>query len=118
MTENAPNIINFLGFSFDGSKITIRSKTISKYYYKMTRKIKKYIKGKNGITIKDIYNKFSLQGENKKNSGGNKGNFITYVKRAEIVFKNEDSIKSVRTNSKKKVTEKIGTLTKTEQLNK
>lgn len=118
MTENVPNIINFLGFSFDGSKITIRSKTMSKYYYKMTRKIKKYIKGKNGITIKDIYNKFSLQGENKKNSGGNKGNFITYVKRAEMAFKNEDSIKSVRTNSKKKVTEKIGTITKKEQLNK
>mgnify|MGYP003557784632 CR=1 FL=1 len=32
--------------------------------------------------------------------------------------KNEDSIKSVRTNSKKKVTEKIGTITKKEQLNK
>ncbi len=35
-----------------------------------------------------------------------------------MAFKNEDSIKSVRTNSKKKVTEKIGTITKKEQLNK
>ena len=30
--------INFLGFTFDGSKITLRSKTISKYYYRMYRK--------------------------------------------------------------------------------
>ena len=45
-----------------------------------------YIKGKKGITIKDIYNKFSLQGENKKNSGGNKGNFITYVKISDRFF--------------------------------
>lgn len=83
----------------------------------MTRKIKKYIKGKNEITIADIYNKFSLQGENKKSSGGNKENFITYVKQAEKVFKNENSIKLVRTNNKKKAAEKIGIITKKEQLN-
>ena len=31
------NIINYLGFSFDGEKVSIRAKTISKYYYRMYR---------------------------------------------------------------------------------
>lgn len=32
------NFFNYLGFTFDGKEITIRDKTISKYYYRMYRK--------------------------------------------------------------------------------
>ena len=117
-TENVPDIINFLGFSFDGKKITIRSKTVTKYIYKMDRKIKKYIKGDNKITLKTIYNKFSTQGENIVNKKGNKGNFITYVKRASNVFKNEEEIQKIRQNSKMKISQKIGKLKRKKNQNK
>lgn len=99
-TSQSPNVINFLGFSFNGKEIKIRDKTISKYFYKMNRSIKKYFEGKNKITRKKIYDKFSNQGE--------KSNFISYVKNAEKVFENEKSIANVRKQSKRKITENIG----------
>lgn len=102
-TTNVPNIINFLGFSFDGKDISIRSKTITKYYYKMYRKIKRYKSGKKDVTRKQIYDKFSSQGSNKK-----RGNFISYVNRAKQKFKGEEKISLVSKNSKKKVTEVLG----------
>lgn len=34
------NRIDYLGFSFDGKKISIRDKTLSKYYYRMYRKVR------------------------------------------------------------------------------
>lgn len=105
--DNSKNTINFLGFSFDGSSISIRNKTISKYFYKLSKKIKRYYKKQQGTT-KEIYIKFSKKGENKKNKKGNKGNFISYVKRSEKKFKNEQSIKNVRENSENKITEKLG----------
>lgn len=109
-TPNTTDIINFLGFSFDGKTVSIRNKTISKYNYKLNRKIKQFLRGKNKIKMKDIYNKFSIQGESKKNSNGKKGNFMTYVKRAEKVFTGEEKISKVRKNSKKKITERIGVI--------
>lgn len=109
-TNNTTDVVNFLGFSFDGKSASIRDKTISKYFYKLNRKIKQFLRGKKNIKVKNIYDKFSFQGENKKNSKGNKGNFITYVKRSEQVFKGEFRISDVRKNSKKKITEKLGTM--------
>ena len=107
-SENTTNIINFLGFSFDGKNISIKDKTISKFFYKMNKKIKGLINKKNSLTIKQIYDKFSFQGESKKNTKSNKGNFITYVKRAEKKFSGETKIANVRKSSKIKVTERIG----------
>ncbi|MGN1433499.1 MAG: hypothetical protein ACI4XI_07335, partial [Ruminococcus sp.] len=58
----------FLGFSFDGSKITIRSKTISKYYYRMYSKAKTITKNKgytkNGkkISKENLYKRYSIRG--------------------------------------------------------
>ncbi len=81
------NIIDFLGFSYDGNVITIRDKTVSKYYYRMYRKIKT-IKKCNGYTVKgqkisckNLYMKYSRKGANE-----GRGNFITYVKRAQKEF--------------------------------
>ena len=109
-TQNVPNLINFLGFSFDGQSVAIRNKTISKYFYKMNRRIKKMLKDNKSVTTKSIYDKFSMQGENKKNNHGNKGNFITYVKRATKIFSGENKIDDVRKNSVSKVTERIGAI--------
>lgn len=75
--------INFLGFSFDGYKIRIRSKTVSKYYYRMYRKAHNIAKmggytpdGKR-ITCENLYMTYSRKGAKK-----GPGNFLTYVDRA------------------------------------
>lgn len=107
-TDNTANVISFLGFSFDGVNISLRQKTLSKYSYKLNRKIKKYFNGSSDDNIKDIYDKFSIQGSNKTSKKGFAGNFITYVKRAKKIYGNEPKIAKVINNSKKKVTERIG----------
>ena len=91
---NGNNKINYLGFSFDGKEVTIRDKTITKYYYRMYRKLKHIVRN-NGVTKKgkrispkNVYIKYSIKGANIKKDG-NKGNFITYVKRAEKIWGNE-----------------------------
>ena len=38
--DDSKKFINFLGFSFNGTKVFIRSKTTAKYYYRMHRKAK------------------------------------------------------------------------------
>lgn len=55
--KNGKNLLNYLGFTFDGDVVTIRDKTITKYYYRMYRKIKTIIKN-NGVTKKE--NKISF----------------------------------------------------------
>lgn len=86
------NFFNYLGFTFDGKEITIRDKTISKYYYRMYRKLKTiikkdgYVKGKR-ISCKNLYEKYSVKGAYLKNKEGKvQGNFITYVDRAYKIF--------------------------------
>ena len=36
--DGSKRVINFLGFTFDGTTTTLRAKTVSKYYYRMYRK--------------------------------------------------------------------------------
>lgn len=101
------NIIDFLGFSFDGSFIKIREKTIFKYYNRMYRKIKTIVrneglspKGKK-ISCKNLYEKYSYKGSlqykrkvAKKNNltlsfDEARGNFHDYVFRAKKTFLGE-----------------------------
>lgn len=93
------NSLDYLGFTFDGQKITIRDKTITKYYYRTYRKADNIIKMKwlsskgNRISCTELYRVYSKKGafpteeERKK---GERGNFISYVKRAEKVFGKEE----------------------------
>ena len=37
--EELNKTLDYLGFSFDGRKVRIRDKTITKYYYRMYRKV-------------------------------------------------------------------------------
>lgn len=81
--DDSSRTINFLGFSFDGQKIRIRSKTVSKYYYRMYRKARNIAKmggytpdGKR-ITGNNLYMTYSRKGARK-----GPGNFLTYVNRA------------------------------------
>lgn len=100
--ENKNNIISFLGFTFDGENIMLRNKTLTKYYYKLYRTVKRYKKDDSKISKKKIYDKFSTQGVGQK-----KGNFISYVKRSEKVFCNEKKISKINKKSKQKVTEAL-----------
>lgn len=91
--DSGKRFINFLGFTFDGNKVSIRSKTISKYYYKMYRKA--HTIRKNGgythkgtrISCKNLYKRYSHHGAKSE-----KGNFLTYVMRSKQVFGNDELI--------------------------
>lgn len=85
--------INFLGFTFDGKQVFIRPKTISKYYHRMYRKAN-YIVASGGFTCKgnriscgNLYRVYSERGAYAK-----RGNFLSYVKRAEKVYTGEKGI--------------------------
>lgn len=115
--ENLSNItsdqtnrnLDYLGFVFDGKEVTLRAKTVSKYYYRMYRKLHT-IKKCNGVTKKGkkvsykvLYGVYSQKGvahkENEsknpvKNAMSEKkdysdGNFFTYVHRADSIFNPE-----------------------------
>lgn len=80
--------IHYLGFTFNGKKVSIRDKTISKYYYRLDRKVKRlnqqYQKG-NVVTPRAVYEsslKNTIQPKGTKRSG----NFISYAKRAGLEF--------------------------------
>lgn len=97
------NIIDYLGFSFDGLKISIRDKTISKYFYRAYKKADTIVK--NGgythkgtkISCKNLYRVYTLKGSNPNKNQGN-GNFLSYVKRCRQVFgKNENVDKVINT---------------------
>lgn len=89
--DNTKNELEYLGFCFTGDKIKIRDKTMSKFYYRMYKKIKtialahgKTKDGKN-ISGEKLYKLYSEYGKDNK-----KGNFITYNERCEKEFKDLD----------------------------
>lgn len=92
--DNSNNIINFLGFSFDGRVVRIRPKTVSKYYYRLYRKARNIVKlngvNHNGkrISGKKLYEAYSRKGARKQ-----QGNFITYVNRAYCEYGRKEAIK-------------------------
>lgn len=76
--------INFLGFTFDGSRVFIRDKTISKYYYRMRRKAHTVVRQRQSgkhIPAHRLYALYSIKGANKW-----PGNFLSYVQRCQNVF--------------------------------
>ena len=96
--------IDFLGFSFNGKEITIRPKTISKYYYRMYSKAKT-IRMNNGYTSegkkiskKNLYQRYSIRGAYNK-----KGNFLTYVERAKSSYGKDESIDKSTKNHMQKI---------------
>lgn len=111
--ENGKNVIDYLGFSFDGKEITIRDKTITKYYYRLYRKLNTIVKsggytssGKR-ISCNNVYEKYSKKGARLKDRDGNiKGNFITYVQRAQKVF-GEESIDKKTKNHMAKIRKRL-----------
>lgn len=100
-------IIEFLGFAFDGKCVTIRAKTIGRYYGRLYRKARTIIR-QNGRTRKGnrisfhvLYKNYSRKGAARNNI--NQGNFITYVQRARRVFPPTDRIDQSTRNHMKKI---------------
>ena len=85
--------INFLGFTFDGRAISIRTKTTGKYYYRMRRKARS-IARQGGYTTngKHISGKKLYETYSEKGAKCGKGNFFTYVNRAVDVYGNGENI--------------------------
>ena len=108
--KDEKNIINYLGFSFDGKSISIRQKTYGKYIYRMRRKIDG-IERKNGITYKGnrisydkVYEKYSKKGLTR---GKKKSNFISYVRSSNKVFIGEKNISNIEKNHMRKIAKVI-----------
>lgn len=108
-SNNCKHFLNFLGFSYDGTKVTLRSKTIFKYYSRMYKKIKT-ITNNHGISpygkhisCNNLYNRYSIRGvDDRSNSKTNfskrecslnlkekRGNFVSYVIRAKSILGDE-----------------------------
>lgn len=112
--ENGKNEIDYLGFTFDGKEVNIRDKTITKYYYRLYRKLNTIVKnggytssGKR-ISCKNLYEKYSRKGARLKDKDGNvKGNFITYVQRAKKVFGEDEPIDRKTKNHMVKIRKKL-----------
>jgi len=91
--KRGKNVLNYLGFAFDGDIITVRDKTITKYYYRLYRKIKTIVKNNgytykgNKIGFKKLYLMYSCKGAHVGN-----GNFLTYIERCERVFGKGEAI--------------------------
>lgn len=85
--------VNFLGFTFDGEKVSVRSKTTAKYYYRMYRKVKTisacggYTPNGKRISGKNLYERYSSRGIH-----SSQGNYLTYVERAKSVFGENEAI--------------------------
>lgn len=91
-------IINFLGFAFNGEKISLRAKTLGKYYYRMNRKAKSIAKNKEFQGSDNLYMRYSERGAN-----GKRGNFFTYVNNAEKEFGEKERIRYSLENNMAKI---------------
>lgn len=101
------NFISYLGFSFDGKYVKFRDKTLTKFFYKLYRKIddmkkreyERILKGKKKNTKID---KHRILKELNSSNGASK-KFIDYVNRAKKVFRNEKYINNFQKNVKNKI---------------
>lgn len=86
--DDSQKTINFLGFSFDGKNVSVRAKTISKYYYRMNHKAKAIAKNKEFKGADKLYQRYSERGAFWK-----RGNFFTYINNAEREFGEDEKIR-------------------------
>lgn len=88
--------LSYLGFTFDGKSVTIRSKTISKFYERMYRKIDHLTEQEKekGVKIsrRKLYKMYSYKGSETNKTCRKQGNFLSYVKRAEKVFGPDEAV--------------------------
>lgn len=107
--KGGKNILNYLGFSYDGQVVKIREKSLFKYYcraYKKVETVKRH-KGKvseNAIK-KKLYQLYTHLGDHRYSKGY--GNFITYARRSEEIFNQSNVLKNEIHNQIKRHWNKI-----------
>lgn len=88
--DNISKNINYLGFCFDGVKVRIRDKSLSKYYYRVYKKIETIVRNKGYIKKGDKLVKISNHNLYELYSNKGDSNFVTYNKRVENEFSDTD----------------------------
>lgn len=102
--DDSKKFIIFLGFSFNGTKVFIRSKTTAKYYYRMHRKAKNiaktggYTRKGNHINLSGLYTLYSEHGAKSK-----RGNYFTYIEHAEEEYGQDEEIRHDLKNNMGKI---------------
>lgn len=111
--ESTLKVINFLGFKFDGKEVTLRPKTVSKYYYRMRHKAigiaHQYWKHNRFVGQKDLYRRYAKTGTMSKNlkkaqaspSLQKYGNFLSYVDRAKREFADQPVDRDTKNHMRK-----------------
>lgn len=108
------SVLNYLGFTFDGDKVKIVDRAITKYHYRMYKKIKG-VKSNNGINrygrkkgTRNLYLGYSVKGSRIRNRNGKRnGNFITYVSRAQRKFGPNEDISAATKNHLQKIRKRL-----------
>ncbi len=93
--------MKYLGFEFDGQKITIKKPSLAKYYRRLKRAIR--VKSKKAKILRDRTGKKQFLHKNKiykRYSHLGNRNFITYAYRASKVMKSDNIKKQVRRHIK------------------
>lgn len=105
------NRIDYLGFSFDGLFVTIRDKTVSKYYNKLNRSLKKIVNNKFDTKTKKIIKSIRLYKRYGYQKNKEKRNFMSYVNRAETIYKHTERVNIVRKRHIQKIRRKLKSIT-------
>lgn len=94
--------MNYLGFAFDGEKVRIRDRSLFKYYtraYRKAQNVARYKGTKLGKKLKkELLNHYTYLGDHPKK----KGNFLTYARRSDALFKESKILSSEIANQVKR----------------
>lgn len=103
------NLINYLGFTFDGKTVRIRDKSLFKFYCRAYKKIKRVKENTEEKAFnagkKAIYHSYTHLGASKYSK--DHGNFLTYVYKADEIFAQSKVLESDIRNQVKKHWQKI-----------
>lgn len=107
-------MMNYLGFRLDGRTVTIRDKSLFKYYsraYRKARTAARY-KGKKHekVILRKLLNLYTYIGDQRKEK--DYGNFITYAKKADRLFSSSSLLSSGINNQLRKHWKKINKILK------
>lgn len=98
------NLINYLGFTFDGKNVRIRDKSLFKFYCRAYRKIKKVKEAMDERSFnagrKAIYKSYTHLGV--KKDPKEHGNFLTYAYKADNIFRKSELLNSEIRNQVKR----------------
>lgn len=115
--DDKHKVLNYLGFSFDGKKIYIRDKTITKYYYRAYGRINTINKACHTtpnnkiISGKKLYKKYTLKGASAKKL--KEGNFISYLLRCKKVYGSKEGVCKIINTHYGKIKKKLNEERKT-----